>query len=76
MPTGKEQGSVRLNLRVSPEVKERLEVVKDVSHADTFAEVVRRALTLYEAMIMETRKGKTLVLRDEDGAEREVMLIF
>ncbi|MDC3955182.1 hypothetical protein [Polyangium jinanense] len=67
---------VRLNLEVPKRVRERLERVQEMSEADSLTEVIRRALTLYDALLTTARedKGKLLV-RYEDGSERELMLV-
>lgn len=68
--------TVRLNLRITPDVKARLEELKDETNSANLAEVVRRALTLYDAMYSENKEGSKVILRDQEGRDREVMLIF
>lgn len=68
--------TVRLNLRITPDVKARLEELKDETNSANLAEVVRRALTLYDAMYSESKDGSKVILRDSEGKDREVMLIF
>lgn len=68
--------SVRVSLRLSKEVKARLDDVCERSSSESLTEVIRRSLTLYDALLEETDRGSTIVLRDKDGNEKEVMLIF
>ncbi len=39
-------------------------------------EVIRYAFTTYHALVSEKTAGKTVILRDEDGTEREVLLVW
>lgn len=38
--------------------------------------VIRYAFTTYHALVSEKIAGKTVILRDEDGTEREVLLVW
>lgn len=59
----------RVQLEMPPQSMERLERLKDKTEAASYAEVVRNALRMYEALIGETDKGKRVVLRATDGTE-------
>lgn len=45
----------RLAVDVPPTVKERIEEIRVMTEADSMAEVVRRALAVYESLIAEGR---------------------
>lgn len=68
--------TVRLNLRIRSSTRDRLERVKEDAQAESLTQVLRNALVLYEALLAESQKGKTLVLRDEEGNEQEVLLVM
>lgn len=46
---------------------ERLSALKTKTEAASYAEVVKNALRLYEALIEETESGKQFLVRDENG---------
>ena len=66
---------VRLNLDMPPAVKERLEILRDSTHADSMSEVVRRALAVYEFVARESERGCQVYSRDEKGDETRIELI-
>ena len=66
---------VRLNLDMPKPVRESLESLRDETHADSLSEVVRRALAVYEFLHKEKQEGATLLLRSEDGTERQLELL-
>lgn len=68
--------TVRLNLRIRASMRDQLERVKEDAQAESLTQVLRNALVLYDALLAETKNGKTLVLRDEEGNEKEVMLVL
>ena len=50
-----------------PAAMERLQRLKDKTEAASYAEVLRNALRLYEALIAEAERGAELSLRTPDG---------
>lgn len=68
--------TVRLNLRIRASMRDQLERVKEDAQAESLTQVLRNALVLYDALLAETKNGKTLILRDEEGNEKEVLLIL
>jgi hypothetical protein len=46
---------------------ERLQKLKDRSEAASYAEVIRNALRLYEALVEEHEKGSEFSLKRTDG---------
>jgi hypothetical protein len=57
----------RVQLDFAPRSMERLNVLKLKTEASSYAEVVKNALQLYEALIEETESGKQFLTRDKDG---------
>ncbi|KYF80443.1 hypothetical protein BE20_24815 [Sorangium cellulosum] len=69
------EAKVRLNLELPERVRERLERVRELSEADSLTEVIRRALSVYDALLTTTHdEGGKVVLRSADGNERELLL--
>jgi hypothetical protein len=52
---------------ISPRSMARLNALKAKTEASSYAEVVKNALRLYEALIEETESGKQFLVRDQDG---------
>ena len=68
-----QEGRVRLNLELPERLRARLEPLRVLSEADSLTEVVRRAIALYDVLLMAVRdRGVTIVLRSRDGTEREL----
>jgi len=57
----------RVQLDFAPRAMERLNALKLKTEASSYAEVVKNALQLYEALIEETESGKQFLTRDKDG---------
>jgi len=57
----------RVQLDFAPRSMARLNLLKAKTEASSYAEVVKNALRLYEALIEETESGKQFLVRDQDG---------
>jgi hypothetical protein len=57
----------RVQLDFAPRSMARLNALKAKTEATSYAEVVKNALRLYEALIEETESGKQFLVRDQDG---------
>jgi len=57
----------RVQFDLPPRSMERLNALKLKTEASSYAEVVKNALRLYEALIEETEGGKQFLVRDKDG---------
>ncbi len=57
----------RVQFDLPPRSMERLNALKVKTEASSYAEVVKNALRLYEALIEETESGKQFLVRDQDG---------
>ena len=57
----------RVQFDLPPRSMERLNALKLKTEAASYAEVVKNALRLYEALIEETESGKQFLVRDPGG---------
>jgi hypothetical protein len=57
----------RVQFDFAPRSMERLNALKAKTEAASYAEVVKNALRLYEALIEEAESGKQFLVRDKDG---------
>ena len=58
----------RVQLDFAPRAMERLNALKAKTEASSYAEVVKNALRIYEALIEETESGKKFLVQDKNGA--------
>jgi Arc/MetJ-type ribon-helix-helix transcriptional regulator len=66
-PQAGERGTTRVQLEMPPQAMDRLQKLKDRSEAASYAEVIRNALRLYEALVEEHEKGSELSLKRANG---------
>ena len=66
----------RVQLDFAPRSMERLNALKAKTEAASYAEVVKNALRLYEALIEEVEDGKQFLVRDKDGVVAPFRLFF
>jgi hypothetical protein len=57
----------RVQFDLPPRSMDRLNALKRKTEASSYAEVVKNALRLYEALIEETDAGKQFLVRDAAG---------
>jgi len=57
----------RVQFDLPPRSMERLNNLKVKTEAASYAEVVKQAIRLYEAIIDDTENGRQLMIRDENG---------
>lgn len=62
-----ERLTTRVQLEMPPQAMERLQRLKDHSEAASYAEVIRNALRLYEALVEEHDRGNQFALKKADG---------
>lgn len=67
-------GSVRLQLVLPVKSVTRLDELKEATEASSYAEVLRRALRIYEGLLAETQDGGEIFVRRPDGVEQKVPL--
>jgi hypothetical protein len=66
----------RVQFDLAPRSMDRLNVLKLKTESASYAEVVKNALRLYEALIEETESGKQFFVRDENGVLSPYRLFF
>jgi len=67
--------SVRLQLTLKPEFAKRLDAMKKSSRADSYSDVVRNALRLYEGVLRHVGDDGRLVLQKPDGTLVEFIIV-
>jgi len=66
-PEAGERTTTRVQLELPPQAMERLHRLKDKTEAASYAEVIRNALRLLEALVDEHEKGSEFALKRPDG---------
>ena len=66
-PEAGERGTTRVQLEMPPQAMERLQKLKDRIEAASYAEVIRNALRLFEALVDEHEKGAEFSLKRPSG---------
>ena len=56
-------------------LRHRLENLQEQTDADSLSEVMRRALAVYDFLWQEKLKGSATIVKDDDGKERELVLM-
>ena len=69
MEAGQEpaRATTRVQLELPPQAMDRLTRLKEKTEAASYAEVIRNALRLYEALVDEHEKGAEFSLKRVDG---------
>lgn len=62
-----ERITTRVQLEMPPQAMERLQRLKERTEAASYAEVIRNALRLFEALIAEHEKGAEFALKQPGG---------
>ena len=62
-----ERTTTRVQLEMPPQAMERLQRLKERTEAASYAEVIRSALLLFEALVDEHEKGSEFALKRPSG---------
>ena len=62
-----ERSTTRVQLEMPPQAMERLQRLKEKSEAASYAEVIRNALCVFEALVDEHEKGAEFSLKRANG---------
>lgn len=62
-----EQSATRIQLELAPQAMERLDRMKELMEASSYAEVIRNALRLFEASLAEHRSGSEFAVKRATG---------
>ena len=65
----------RLALKIHPRLKRRLEKLQEETMAESISQVIRRALAVYDALLTHEKSGGQILVRDNNGIEREILHI-
>jgi Arc/MetJ-type ribon-helix-helix transcriptional regulator len=66
IPPG-ERTTTRVQLEMPPQAMDRLTRLKEKTEAASYAEVIRNALRVFEALMDEHEKGAEFQLKRQDG---------
>lgn len=72
---GSDRATTRVQLEMPPQAMERLQRLKEKTEAASYAEVIRNALRVFEALAEEHEKGASFLLKRADG-ETAIYKIF
>ena len=64
---------VRMNLKMSQKVRDRLEALSEATDL-SLSEVVRKSVAIYDLLLAETEAGASIIIRKGDH-EKEVMIV-
>jgi len=64
-----------LNLKVAPQIRTRMEELRDETGAYNLGEVVSKALALYDYVCGQKQNGAKILIEDADGALRELVVL-
>lgn len=62
----------RLNLDLPEESFTTLNKVMALSFAESYTEVIRRSIALYQYLWETKKEGPSIVVREKDGKEKEI----
>ena len=62
-----ERATTRVQLELPPQAMERLQRLKERTEAASYAEVIRNALRVFEALVDEHAKGSEFSLKSASG---------
>ena len=66
-PAGGERSTTRVQLEMPPQAMDRLQRLKERTEAASYAEVIRNALRVFEALFDEHEKGSEFSLKRANG---------
>lgn len=70
-----EADKVRLILYLQPALKDKVVRAKERLGAPSVSEVVRRAINLFDVVEPKLTEGCSVLIRDRDGNEKEIIII-
>ncbi len=65
--------STRVQFDLPPQSLQRLKDLKELTEATSYAEVIRKALKVYEWAIESKGSGYSLIVRNAEGRERRLL---
>lgn len=64
----------RVQMDLPKKSKQRLDTLKDITEASSFAEVIREALKLYEFFVLEEEEGSAFYVKRKGETEKEIKI--
>jgi hypothetical protein len=64
----------RLNLEMGKDVRGRMEELKDETGARSLADVVSRALAIYDFIWKQKKTGSKILVQDDEGTRELIIL--
>lgn len=71
----KKEAIVHMTITVPARVRARLEELRELTEAESMSDVIRRALAVYDFLVIQKLGGGHVVLRRADGSEVELALV-
>ena len=71
-----EKATTRVQLELPETSMQRLRTLREKTEAASYAEVIKNALRLYEALINETEEGHQVFVKDREGRETTYRVIL
>mgnify|MGYP001231147250 CR=1 FL=1 len=71
-----EKKTTRVQLELPESSMERLRALRERTEAASYAEVMKNALRLYEALIKEAEGGNQVCVKSSNGTETSYRMIF
>jgi len=71
-----EKKTTRVQLELPESSMERLRTLREKTEAASYAEVMKNALRLYEALIKEAESGNQVCIKNNNGTETSYRMIF
>jgi Ribbon-helix-helix protein, copG family len=68
--------TTRVQLELPESSFERLKNLRDKTEASSYAEVMKNALRLYEALVAEAERGNEICVKQSDGKETSYRMLF
>ncbi len=63
---------IRMNLDITEEVHQRLQLLCADTSADSRSEVIRRSIALYDFVVREKQSGSTVLIETADGKQKRL----
>lgn len=73
--TPKSKKTVRVQLELPGQFMRRLMTLKDTIEATSYAEVVKKALKLYETLLDAQESGQKFYVKESDGSIKEYLIL-
>ncbi len=73
MPKSK---TTRVQLELPEKSMERLRTLKELTESSSYAEVIKKALVLYERIVSLHESGEKFLIKDNKGNQKQLEIIY